>query len=100
MANSDDEARYLALKLRMPAEELAQLPRGTFGTFVRDLTPTGIKVSVTKVDIDALPKVQRPKRVGARRPEPQPNTQGPSYQQQPEPVPTATPKRDRGTPRW
>ena len=39
MANSDDEAKYLHRKLRMNAETLRSLPRGTFGTFVRDLTP-------------------------------------------------------------
>ena len=37
MANSDDEAKYLADKLRMPADTLRSLPRGTFATFVRDL---------------------------------------------------------------
>jgi hypothetical protein len=100
MANSDDEARYLALKLRMPAEELAQLPRGTFGTFIRDLTPTGIKISVTKVDIDALAKVKRPKRIRTQQPDPQPNTEAPPQQEQPKPAPTSTPKRDRGKPLW
>src|ERR1700722_18171951 len=39
MANSDDEAKYLADKLRMDTDVLQSLPRGTFGTFVRDLTP-------------------------------------------------------------
>jgi hypothetical protein len=57
MANSDDEAKYLAPKLRMDVETLQSLPRGTFGTFVRDLTPTGVKINVTKIDLDSLPKL-------------------------------------------
>jgi hypothetical protein len=56
MANSDDEAKYLSSKLRMDADVLRSLPRGTFGTFVRDLTPQGIQLKVSKVDLDALSK--------------------------------------------
>lgn len=57
MANSDDEAKYLADKLRMSADTLRSLPRGTFGTFVRDLTPHGIELHVAKIDLDALPQM-------------------------------------------
>lgn len=57
MANSDDEAKYLAPKLRMEVETLQALPRGTFGTFVRDLTPEGIQLQVSKVNLDALPQM-------------------------------------------
>jgi hypothetical protein len=57
MANSDDEAKYLAPKLRMDVETLQALPRGTFGTFVRDLTPRGIQLQVAKVDLAALPQM-------------------------------------------
>jgi hypothetical protein len=57
MANSDDEAKYLSSKLRMDAQVLQSLPRGTFGAFVRDLTPQGIQLKVSKVDFDALPKM-------------------------------------------
>jgi hypothetical protein len=57
MANSDDEAKYLSSKLRMDADVLRSLPRGTFGAFVRDLTPHGIQLKVSKVDLDALPKM-------------------------------------------
>jgi len=56
MANSDDEAKYLAPKLRMDVETLQALPRGTFGTFVRDLTPTGIQLKIEKIDLDSFPK--------------------------------------------
>jgi len=55
MANSDDEARYLSDKLRMTTDELRSLPLGTFGTFVRDLTPSGIQLKVSKIDLDSLP---------------------------------------------
>ena len=34
MANSDDEAKFLADKLRMSVDTLRSLPRGTFGAFV------------------------------------------------------------------
>jgi hypothetical protein len=57
MANSDDEAKFLSDKLRMSPDELRSLPRGTFGTFVRDLTPTGIQLQVTKIDLESLPKM-------------------------------------------
>jgi hypothetical protein len=57
MANSDDEAKYLSDKLRMSADALRSLPQGTFGTFVRDLTPHGIQLHVSKTDLDALPKM-------------------------------------------
>jgi hypothetical protein len=57
MANSDDEAKYLSSKLRMDTEVLQSLPRGTFGTFVRDLTPQGIQLKVSKMDLDALQKM-------------------------------------------
>jgi Type IV secretion-system coupling protein DNA-binding domain len=57
MANSDDEAKFLADKLRMNVDTLRSLPRGTFGAFVRDLTPAGIQVRITKPDLDSLPKM-------------------------------------------
>lgn len=57
MANSDDEAKYLADKLRMTTDELRSLPRGTFGAFVRDLTPSGIQLKVSKIDLNSLPKM-------------------------------------------
>lgn len=57
MANSDDEAKYLAPKLRMDAEVLRSLPRGTFGTFVRDITPQGIQLQVHKPNLDSLPRI-------------------------------------------
>ena len=44
-------------KLRMDAETLRSLPRGTFGTFVRDLTPTAFSSTYRKIDLDALPQM-------------------------------------------
>jgi hypothetical protein len=41
----------------MTTDELRSLPRGTFGTFVRDLTPNGIQLKVSKIDLDSLPKM-------------------------------------------
>jgi hypothetical protein len=57
MANSDDEAKYLADKIRIPADTLRSLPRGSFGTFVRDQSPQGFVLNVPRCDIDQLPKM-------------------------------------------
>jgi hypothetical protein len=57
MANSDDEADYLSKKLRMETDMLRSLPRGTFATFVRDLTQSGLALKVPYVDLSALPKM-------------------------------------------
>jgi hypothetical protein len=57
MANSDDDAKFLADKLRSSADILRSLPQGTFATFVRDLTPNGVQLRVAKTDLDSLPKM-------------------------------------------
>jgi hypothetical protein len=57
MANSDDEAKYLSDKLRMGTDTLRSLPRGTFATFVRDLTRAGVALKVPYIDMDKLPKM-------------------------------------------
>ena len=44
MANSDDDAKFLADKIRMPVGTLRSLPRGSFGTYVRDLNPAGFVI--------------------------------------------------------
>src|SRR5262249_60596671 len=49
-ANSDEEARYLAPRLRTSPEFLQSLGRGKFAGFVRDLTPQAIALSVSRVD--------------------------------------------------
>jgi len=57
MANSDDEAKYLSDKLRMDTDTLRSLPRGTFATFIRDLTPSGLALEIPYTDLSALPKM-------------------------------------------
>ena len=49
-ANSDEEARFLAPRLRTSPEFLQQLGRGRFAAFIRDLTPGAVAVSVNRVD--------------------------------------------------
>lgn len=56
-ANSDDEAKYLADKLRATPEFLRSLPRGTFAAFVRDLTPSALALIVPYQDMSKLPKM-------------------------------------------
>ena len=57
MANSDDDAKFLADKIRMPVGTLRSLPRGSFGTYVRDLNPAGFVFKVPYYDIAKLPKM-------------------------------------------
>jgi TraM recognition site of TraD and TraG len=57
MANSDDEAKYLADKLRSETETLRSLPRGTFATFVRDHTRRAIALKVPYIDLTRLPRL-------------------------------------------
>ncbi len=66
MANSDDEAKYLSDKLRMDTATLRSLPRGTFATFVRDLTPTGVALEVPYADLSALPRMTAAEQQGVR----------------------------------
>ena len=54
-ANSDEEARYLAPRLRTSPEFLQSLPRGKFAAYVRDLTKTAVAVSVNRVDFTNHP---------------------------------------------
>ena len=57
MANSDDEAKFLADKIRMSADSLRSLPRGTFGTFIRDFSPPGFTLKVPRYDVAKLPRM-------------------------------------------
>lgn len=57
MANSDDEAKFLADKIRMPAETLRSLPRGSFATFVRDFDPPSFVLNVAPSGIADLPRM-------------------------------------------
>jgi hypothetical protein len=49
-ANSDEEARALAPRLRASPEFLQSLGRGKFAAFVRDVTKGAVAVSVNRVD--------------------------------------------------
>lgn len=49
-ANSDDEAKYLAEKLRVAPDFLRSLGRGRFAAFVRDVTPSAVAVDVSPID--------------------------------------------------
>ena len=57
MANSDDEAKYLGDKLRTTTDFMRSLPRGTFATFVRDLTPTALALKIPYTDLSTLPRM-------------------------------------------
>lgn len=58
-ANSDDDAKYLADKLRTTPEVLRSLRRGTFAAFVRDLTPTALALNVPYNDMSKLPRMSQ-----------------------------------------
>jgi hypothetical protein len=48
-ANSDDEARWLAPRLRTTESFLQSLKVGTFAAYVRDMTPHALALTVTPV---------------------------------------------------
>src|SRR6185437_16584980 len=52
-ANSDDEAKYLAPRLRTSQAFLESLPRGKFAVFVRYMTSQAIAISVPRTDFSA-----------------------------------------------
>ena len=56
-ANSDDEAKLLADKLRTTPEFLRSLGRGTFAAFVRDLTPHAVALKVPYYNLEVLPRI-------------------------------------------
>jgi hypothetical protein len=56
-ANSDDEAKYLADKLRTTPEFLRSLGRGTFAAFVRDVTPQALALKIPHYDLSKLPQM-------------------------------------------
>ncbi len=65
-ANSDDEAKFLADKLRTTTEFLYSLPRGTFAAFVRDLTPHALALKVPYTDLSVLPQMTAPEQRAIR----------------------------------
>jgi hypothetical protein len=54
-ANSDDEARYLAPKLRTSTEFLQNLDRGEFAAYVRGMTQRAVSIKVLPIDFSAFP---------------------------------------------
>ena len=61
-ANSDEEARYLAPRLRTSPEFLQSLTRGKFGAFIRDVTPQALAVSVNRIEFDGHATLSLPER--------------------------------------
>src|SRR5205823_12417858 len=59
-ANSDEEARYLAPRLRTHPEFLQSLGRGRFAAFVRDMTPEAVAVTANRVDFQDHRMLSRP----------------------------------------
>lgn len=58
-ANSDEEARILAPRMRTSVDYLQSLSVGQFAAFVRDLTPKAVTIHVTPADFKNLPKIAR-----------------------------------------
>jgi hypothetical protein len=63
-ANSDDEARALAPRLRTTQDFLQSLRRGEFAAYVRDMTKEAIKIKVTPVDFDNEERLSSAERHG------------------------------------
>ncbi|TQF26281.1 hypothetical protein UNPF46_34575 [Bradyrhizobium sp. UNPF46] len=66
-ANSDDEAKFLAPKLRCEPEFLHSLPRGTFAAFVRDLTPHAVALKVPYRNMEDLPHMTADQQTAIRQ---------------------------------
>lgn len=93
MANSDDEAKYLADKVRIPVDMLRSLPRGSFATFIRDFSASGFTLKVPYCDLAKLPKMTESEfaAIRARMNEEfasSPPAAEPSHQPRPSPEPT------------
>jgi len=56
-ANSDEEAAYLAPRLRTSASALQSLQRGQFAAFVRDMTKEAVAITVHMVDFSAHQRI-------------------------------------------
>ena len=65
-ANSDDEARYLAPRLRTTESFLQSLDRGTFAAFVRDMTPRALAITVTPVTFGATLTAEEERKLSER----------------------------------
>jgi hypothetical protein len=56
-ANSDEEARFLAPRLRTSPEFLQSFTRGKFAAYVRDATKQAVAVSVNRVSLADRPRI-------------------------------------------
>jgi hypothetical protein len=65
-ANSDDEARWLAPRLRTTENFLQTLKVGQFAAYVRDVTPRALALTVTPVDFSAKAKLSASEQVQLR----------------------------------
>lgn len=63
-ANSDDEARNLAPRLRTTPEFLQSLNRGQFAAYVRDMTKGAISIEVTPVDFSKVALLSNAEKIG------------------------------------
>jgi hypothetical protein len=66
MANSDDDAKTLAPKLRAAPELIQTLKRGEFAAFIRDMTARAIVLKIRKPDFSQLEQLS-PSEIQARR---------------------------------
>lgn len=95
MANSDDEAKFLADKIRMPADTLRSLPRGSFACFVRDSDPPTFVLNVSPSGIAELPRMTDAEFDAVRsRMKAQFSSPPPATPQPPEPVPPKAQPRE------
>jgi predicted ATPase len=65
-ANSDDEAKFLAPKLRCDTDFLSSLPRGTFAAYVRDYLTKAIAIKAPYYDLRTLPRMSAEQRIAVR----------------------------------
>ncbi len=89
-AHPDEEARRMAISLRMEPRRLQTLKRGQFGAYIRGIARQGIVVNVLKPDLaDLRPSLQpyRPKQLPPSAVPPQSG----SHERNSEPLPATSP---------
>jgi len=90
ISNPDEEARRMAISLRMEPRRLQTLKRGQFGAYVRGLAKTGIVIDVHKVDLSDLRPSLQPYRA-KQLPPPAPALVSEIDEEGPEPPPDPVP---------
>ena len=86
MSHPDEEARRMAISLRMEPRRLQTLRRGQFGAYVRGLAKAGIVVDVHMADLSELRPSSQPYRPTAVAP-PGPAPKGSGGESDDEPAP-------------